>query len=38
MCDMYSLGVIAYQLVIGELPFKIESINFFDKKVVWLLF
>lgn len=37
-CDTYSLGIIAYQLIIGDLPFKIQSINFFDKKIIWVLF
>lgn len=37
-CDTYSLGVIAYQMIVGELPFKVESINVYDKKVHWILF
>ncbi len=32
------MGVIAYQLIVGELPFKVESVNFFDKKIIWVLF
>lgn len=37
-CDIYSLGVISYQLIVGELPFRVESENFFDKRLVWVLF
>ncbi len=37
-CDIYSFGIIAYQLIVGSLPFKVESENFFDKKIVWVLF
>ena len=35
---MYSLGIIAYQLIVGELPFRVEAENFFDRKLVWVLF
>ena len=37
-CDVYSFGVIAYTLIVGSLPFKVESENFFDKKIVWVMF
>ena len=37
-CDIYSLGIIAYTLVIGSLPFRVESENYFDKKIVWEMF
>lgn len=35
---MYSLGVIAYTMIIGYLPFKIESDGLYEKKIVWQLF
>jgi serine/threonine protein kinase len=34
-CDVYSLGVISFQLVFGTLPFKFESEGGSEKKVVW---
>lgn len=34
-CDLYSLGVIAYNLIVGCLPFKVETEGMFDQKIVW---
>lgn len=37
-CDVYSLGVIAYTMIVGSLPFKVEVESMFDKRIVWELF
>ena len=34
-CDLYSLGIITYELIFGSLPFKVETIGMFDKKIIW---
>ena len=30
--DMWSIGIIAYQLLIGKLPFEVEDMEFRDAK------
>lgn len=37
-CDIYSLGIIAYTLIMGTLPFRVESEGLFDRKIVWEMF
>lgn len=34
-CDLYSLGVIAYNLIVGCLPFRVETEGMFERKMVW---
>jgi serine/threonine protein kinase len=34
-CDLYSFGIIAYNLIFGALPFKVEVEGMFDRKMVW---
>jgi serine/threonine protein kinase len=34
-CDLYSLGVIAYNLIVGCLPFRVEVEGMYDRKIVW---
>lgn len=37
-CDLYSLGVVAYNLIVGCLPFKVETEGLYDHKVIWNAF
>jgi serine/threonine protein kinase len=34
-CDLYSLGVVAYNLILGCLPFKVEVLGMYDRKYTW---
>jgi serine/threonine protein kinase len=34
-CDIYSLGVIAYEFILNKLPYKVEMENMFDVKCIW---
>lgn len=34
-CDMYSFGIVCYELIVGCLPFKVEMENMYDSKVTW---
>jgi serine/threonine protein kinase len=34
-CDIYSFGVICYELFLGHLPFKVEMENMYDVKITW---
>ena len=37
-CDVYSFGIIAYTLIVGSLPFRVDAQNFMERKIVWEFF
>lgn len=34
-CDIFSMGVIAFNLFVGELPFRVQMETMFTPKIVW---